>query len=87
VGLLGLVGGLGGAGALMLGIDLDLLLDLRLGFNLDSLDCSAFSLACCSACCLIVLKVVSNISCNSFNCSSAFVNSNSLIQSILFLYL
>jgi hypothetical protein len=34
-----------------------------------------------------VLKVVSNISCNSFSCSSAFVNSNSRIQSILFLYL
>ena len=62
VGLLGLVGGLGGADTLMLGNDLDLILDLRLGFNLATLVCSAFSLACCSACCLIVLKVLLNIS-------------------------
>jgi hypothetical protein len=62
VGLLGLVGGLGGADTLILGNDLDLILDLRFVFNLATLACSAFSLACCSACCLIVLKVLSNIS-------------------------
>jgi hypothetical protein len=69
VGLIGLVEGLGGADILILGNDLVLILDLRLGFNLVTLDCSAFSLACCSACCLMALKVVSNIICNSFNCS------------------
>ncbi len=47
VGLLGLVRGLGGAGILILGADLAFLLDLRLGFNLVNLACSAFSLACC----------------------------------------
>ena len=73
-GLLG-IGNLGGGSRFMLGGDLG----TRLGLNLVALALDAFSLACSSACCLIVLKLVSKISCNSFNCSSALVNSNSLI--------